>query len=522
MRTVLAWLAHYEFHVCLALGWLLVALSMTIFSSVQMVLALAGSVLVARAIKRGPRMYLFLTILGLIGNNICSQWLAEVLRAFGGYSLVVSHGMAFLYSLRNVIVALLILLFGRYFQTTVLGRWQLAVPVAAVLPQLIIPDVFHWSVAMPFINWQAFAAYAELVGLQALALPLVFLASMAEEVYEKWRIGDSKGVRVYLVSLLCLLAALQIGGMLLNARVQREIENARYISVAAVQGNVIRQQKNNRRYYLSNLDRYRELSAQIGEVDLIIWPETVVTSPIPLDLKNLSNTQHDPAPGVSKPLLFGAVVDNGNIATPGFYNAAVLRNPSGRIAARYFKQRLMPFGEYIPLVRYFPVLARKLKVTAKLSASPSEQAIELSTSSAEVRIGAMICYEDLLSGIAANRVTKQDANILIVLSNDGWFDGTIAPLQHHLLASWRAIETRRMLIRATNTGLTAGVSPFGESLAALPLMDSDILTQKAVLLERKTLFSRAGELPVNAFLVFLCVSGLLLSKERNLPGDTKE
>jgi len=98
-----------------------------------------------------------------------------------------------------------------------------------------------------------------------------------------------------------------------------------------------------------------------------------------------------------------------------------------------------------------------------------------------------------MAGLARRFVAEKGANLLVNLTNDAWFGDTVAPWQHARLAQWRAIETRRYLIRVTNTGLTSVINPKGEMLETLPLFSSGVLTVNVALLEGETLYVRFGD-----------------------------
>ena len=102
------------------------------------------------------------------------------------------------------------------------------------------------------------------------------------------------------------------------------------------------------------------------------------------------------------------------------------------------------------------------------------------------------------------------------LTNDAWYGDTKAPHQHHLLAAWRAIETKRYLLRSTNTGLTAFVDPLGETSAALAVFSVGLASGEIGLLNQNTLYSSLGDVPawVLSLLVFLSVIYSRLRLER--------
>ena len=90
-------------------------------------------------------------------------------------------------------------------------------------------------------------------------------------------------------------------------------------------------------------------------------------------------------------------------------------------------------------------------------------------------------------------VRHERANLLVNLTNDAWYGRTVAPWQHARLARWRAIETRRTLVRATNTGVTTVIDPAGRMSAPLPLFAEGVLRATVPLMEMETVYLRYGD-----------------------------
>jgi apolipoprotein N-acyltransferase len=95
--------------------------------------------------------------------------------------------------------------------------------------------------------------------------------------------------------------------------------------------------------------------------------------------------------------------------------------------------------------------------------------------------------------LARRFVSQKKANLLVNLTNDAWYGRTVAPWQHARLAQWRAIETRRNLVRVTNTGLTTVINPRGEILETLPIFSPGVLKREVELMEGETLYVRFGD-----------------------------
>ncbi|MGB8521454.1 MAG: apolipoprotein N-acyltransferase [Candidatus Acidiferrales bacterium] len=146
------------------------------------------------------------------------------------------------------------------------------------------------------------------------------------------------------------------------------------------------------------------------------------------------------------------------------YNSAVLLNPQGQRVYSYNKIHLLPFGEYVPL-RGWLTFAKRL--TADISDfTPGSQYTIAQVP--QGRFGAFICYEAIFPS-EVRRFTAAGAQLLITISNDGWFGRSSAAEQHMAMARVRAVENRRWLLRDTNNGYTESIDPYGRTAAQYPL-----------------------------------------------------
>jgi len=141
----------------------------------------------------------------------------------------------------------------------------------------------------------------------------------------------------------------------------------------------------------------------------------------------------------------------------GAYNSAVLVNEAGRLVAQYDKIRLLPFGEYVPLPRWFPPAWLVSGIVGDFTPGANYTLLPIG----ETRVGVFICFESAFPSIART-FTDAGADVLINISNDGYLGQTPVLRQHLATAVMRAVENRRTILRVTNTGITARISPRGE------------------------------------------------------------
>ncbi|MGB8509081.1 MAG: apolipoprotein N-acyltransferase, partial [Pyrinomonadaceae bacterium] len=146
----------------------------------------------------------------------------------------------------------------------------------------------------------------------------------------------------------------------------------------------------------------------------------------------------------------------------GFYNAAVFINEEGRLAAQYDKIRLMPFGEYVPLPRWMPGAGLLKGIVGEFTPGARFTLMPLGAESETTpRAGVFICLESAYPYIT-RRFAEEGADVLIEITNDSYQGDTAVIRQHLANAVFRAVETNRPLLRVTDTGISARITPRGE------------------------------------------------------------
>jgi apolipoprotein N-acyltransferase len=167
------------------------------------------------------------------------------------------------------------------------------------------------------------------------------------------------------------------------------------------------------------------------KAELVVWGETVLSEPV--HAATLSPHIKERFAGlVGVPLVFGAIVaeDMGRLR-----NSALITDPAGAVMGRYDKHFLVPIGEYLPLERELPIFRTLFPRAGTLQSGDSTRAPLFGGG----RLAIFICYEDLLAGYVNRLVSGQNVDLLVNLSNDGWFDGTVGSRVHLAHARLRAI-----------------------------------------------------------------------------------
>ena len=272
------------------------------------------------------------------------------------------------------------------------------------------------------------------------------------------------------------------------------------VEVAIVQGNVAQDRKWRPEMRGRTLDRYAALTRRHFDADLVVWPESAM--PGFLDtLEAFTRPLAAEAAGRGSAILTGVPIRSG----PGgpYLNSVVMLGPDAGI---YHKRHLVPFGEYLPLAPLIRPVVEALGIRlADFSPGPRDQA--------PLRIGShvlgvSICYE-IAFGEEVRRALPEAA-LLVTVSNDAWFGDSIGPHQHLEMARARAAETGRWLVRSTNTGLSAVVSPRGEVGGSLPQFETAAGTFEVVPMRGETPWVRMGDAPIAAVLALWFAAGAAL------------
>jgi apolipoprotein N-acyltransferase len=229
------------------------------------------------------------------------------------------------------------------------------------------------------------------------------------------------------------------------------------------------------------------VSAAQSKPGLIVWPE--VPAPFSLRDPEFAARAERIAREANGEFLVG--VDDWQVDREGKWsvsNSAALLDAAGRRIFTYDKIRLVPFGEYVPL-------RRSLTFAGKLTAEIGDF-----TPGKEYRVGQLpggtfgvvICYEAIFPN-EVRQFTSRGAELLINISNDGWFGHSAAPAQHVMMARVRAVENRRWLLRATNTGYTVDVDPYGRIVAEYHADSLGVLEAPYGFRSDRTLYVRWGD-----------------------------
>ena len=271
------------------------------------------------------------------------------------------------------------------------------------------------------------------------------------------------------------------------------------LSVGLVQGNVEQNLKFDPAHLQDGLNRYASLSSTLWENDLVVWPETA----IPLVYQR--------EPDLIAQLNAQASANNATLISGVFFQTPDAVHNSlatfGDGSGVWHKQKLVPFGEYVPLRNVLSTLLQLFALPqSSLQPGPDDQML---LAAGPHQIAAFICYEVVYPDFV--RYYGRDADLLLTVSNDTWFGASWGPHQHLQMATMRARELGRHMVRATNNGISALIDERGAITATVPQFTATVLQGEVRLFEGSTPFARWGSWPV----LLLSIAVLMAAALRN-------
>lgn len=441
-------------------------------------------------------------LFGLVTNLLALRFVPEVVVRFTN----LPHVVAWLALVFLAVAQALPWAIGGAVTKLLHARAHTFFPLAFAIGVFVatgVPSIFPWTPAGGLSPWPALVQSAELVGergasfLVALACGLVVHGiAHARHSCNLHSFFGRHGARSLGAGTVLVLG--MVGGGALRMRaIERTREQAPSVHVALVQPGFEAGDRWDPQRAQMMLDRLTHLT-ELGEAHgatLTIWPESAYPYTLAHAARSAPRGDHAIVrPSVHGPVVTGIyMVDDDGTS----FNAAALATDDGALSEPYDKRHLLWFGETIPLSDTFPWLRNLLGRGPGLS--PGHDSTLLRTG--PVRAAVLNCYEDTLGG-AGREAMEHGPNLLVNVTNDAWFVGSIEGELHLRLSVLRAIEARRDFVRAVNRGPTSFVDATGRVRSryedALP---STLLVSPALLETPPTFFTRYGDAPLTLLLI---------------------
>ena len=346
------------------------------------------------------------------------------------------------------------------------ARWRGSGPEwrwFALLPALLVLAEWLRSWVLTGFGWLApgyaqteswLVGYAPLFGVLGVSGAVFLIAAALAAAFH-----GSRGVRIAAAAVIAIV----FGVGFAVSRIEWTEPETNEISVALAQGAVPQSLKYEPSQLASTLDLYLQLTLEALGDDLIIWPEAAIPDYYETFASWFTAIERLGSDAGSR-IMLGMVRYNGGEAQNSVFTL-------GQPEPVYIKRHLVPYGEYFPMPDFVrPWIASMNLAFPDMQPGPQGQPpIDLLGE----RIAVTICYEDVFG--AEQRPSFPEATLLVNVSNDAWFGDSIAPHQHLQIARMRSAEVRRWQLRATNTGLTAVIDPYGNVSAELTPFEPGVL-----------------------------------------------
>jgi apolipoprotein N-acyltransferase len=271
------------------------------------------------------------------------------------------------------------------------------------------------------------------------------------------------------------------------------------VSAALLQGNIEQDLKFRPERYPPILETYARL-AEATSAKLIVFPETA----IPRFYDRIEPEYLARLEALAKRNGGDALLGVPYRTQGGYFNSVISLGSSPRQA--YHKSHLVPFGEFIPAGFGWVLEVLQIPLSDFSRGGPAQPPI----AAAGQRIAVNVCYEDAFGDEIARRLPE--ATLLVNMSNVAWFGDSLAPAQHLQIARLRAVETGRMHLAATNTGITAAIERDGRVVARLPQFREGLLEVTARGYSGWTPYARFGDWPAVAVSLLLLAGPVLVAR----------
>jgi apolipoprotein N-acyltransferase len=427
--------------------------------------------------------WIFLLPLALTMMLLCRSWKVSLLA---GYVFGLTHFASSLFWINTVSTlgwAALVLYLGLYFAVWTWLWWWLATPVPEIPSSRInffraIAGASAW-VILEWLRGTLFTGFpwnqlgvtqhgvigliqcAEFGGVLLIswmvALANLAISMVCLRLWREIKLGQMARVRWEFTLSLALIGLCFVAGVRTLFKKPTYVNTLRYV---AVQPNFpndpwkpgVEVKEAMAKMYVMSISGLSQAAAN-GKADLVIWPETPVGDELYSDVN---------FPPILKALTVdrsGAWLLGSNMyAVNSVYNSALLYNANDPVPELYYKNHLVPFGEYTPLKKVFPWILKFTPVGMDFSAG--ETAVPLQLANPQLKIAPLICFEDSLAR-QARKIARHQPDLFINMTNDGWFRQSAASVQHLHNAVFRAVENRIPMLRVTNSGVTAEISERG-------------------------------------------------------------
>ncbi|MDH3972892.1 MAG: apolipoprotein N-acyltransferase [Deltaproteobacteria bacterium] len=482
------------------LGWLAIA-------------PLIGAVTLSRSLKEA---FLAGLAAGVAAYSGLCYWLINTMVNFGGLGYLASF---FFFLFLNLYLALywafFTLLLKKISQrglSLILGAPSLWVALEYLRTYLFTGHPWGLIAYTQYKNIYAIQL-ADCLGVYGISFILVLFSSLFFQIVAKFI--REKALPFRELAMLLLLIGLTFSYGIIKVNYYKAPEKT--FQAGLIQGNIDQALKWDKKYTAKTIAIYEELSQKAlresGDLHVIIWPETAV----PFYFQQpgiLRNRVMRMSGTLDSPIIFGSPAysfkEDQKI---NYLNSAFLISPDKEkrkieVIDRYDKIHLVPFGEYVPLKKLLFFVEKITQGIGDFTPGKGVMTLDVEVNNSDkvkLSFGPLICYEAIFPDLV-RRFVKEGANVLVNITNDGWYGKTSAPYQHLSAITFRSVENGVYMLRSANTGVTAIVDPLGRIVKETKIYEESFITGKISPSRKKTFYTRYGDL----FAMFVSIIAILL------------
>jgi len=428
-------------------------------------------------------------VAGLVGYGGIIYWINIVVTTYGKLPLVVSICLYLL------LVAYLAAYFFVLFYL-VRRVEQRGIPVVVSLPILWVGLEFLRSFLLTGFPWASlgYSQYRVLPLLQVVDITgvygisfLIVLANCVLFLLFNWI--RARGSRVFPFRSTVVFLVLIVAVLLYGFSQLRQEPAGVPLKVALIQGNIDQGIKWDPAFMEETISIYERLSrrAAAAGVDLVVWPESAAPfffqEPGP-PTDRITSLARD----LQAAFIFGSPAFDDDGPRRRYFNSAFLLSSSGEVLGRSDKMHLVPFGEYVPQAKLLPFVHKLVVGVGDFSPGDTLAALDIGKG----KVGVLVCFEGIFPELS-RRYVRGGAQLLVNITNDGWYGRSSAPYQHLSMSVFRAIENGVPLVRAANTGISAIIDEKGHISQATPLFVEDFCAGEVILGVGGTIYTRIGD-----------------------------
>ncbi len=440
---------------------------------------------------------------GLIFYFGTLYWVYHSIHFYGGMGLSLSLGVAFMLSL---VLSLFVATFAFFFSRTITHT---SLPASLVAPLFWLVLEFLSNYFFTGFPWNLLAysqsgflhliQIADVTGVYGVSFIIVAVNGLIADIF----ISRSRRMEMPLFTLAptmagyAMVSALVITSLVYGGHRLGQNRVGKLTRASIIQGNIEQDVKWNPLYQRMVINSYRDMTkkAMDDSPDIVVWPESSMPFLYSTDMER-KNELLALQGEIGKPLLVG-IIDRreGGVDGNHFYTNSAALIKDGKTAMVYDKSHLVPFGEYVPLRKIFFFVNKLVPDLGEYRPGKDNKRGSI----AQGEFATLICYEIIFPNLVRKYFKNKGGGFIVNITNDAWFGRTPGPFQHFNMAVFRAVENRKPVIRAANTGLSGFISSNGEIMASTSLFEQKVLTRDFFTDTTRTFYSRFGDI-----FVYLC------------------